>query len=180
MKETETECVEIPEVEVQLVKSSTIHGTQVLRNSDKVFELFQKRADLMDRECVYMLCLRTDTSMINYSIVSIGSHGCAVIEPCEILRVAILSCASGIILVHTHPSGNIRPSKEDVKVTDRLSRACAICGIRLVDHLILGRGNPEHYSFQRHDNISGSDICLEVDAEKLNIRKVAEEESMFY
>lgn len=173
--------MEIPEVEVQLVRSRMVHGVEILNSEKAVFEFFQRKADLMEKEYVYVVCVRTDMSLINYSLISIGGLDQALVDVKAVLKVALLSCASRILLVHTHPSGSIRPSKQDVCITDKLSRACSLCDICLVDHLIIGRENPECYSFAEKGKIKFSSLgFLETDFEKLNIRKVAAEEIRYY
>lgn len=55
----------------------------------------------------------------------------------QVLRLALDNCASGIILVHNHPSGNPRPSEADKKQTDQLHRAAQTCGLELMDHVVV-------------------------------------------
>ncbi len=62
----------------------------------------------------------------------------AAVEPRAILKEAILAGASVIVLFHTHPSGDLQPSSEDILFTRRMVEAAATVGIRLQDHLILG------------------------------------------
>ena len=62
----------------------------------------------------------------------------AAVEPRAILKEAILAGASVIVLFHTHPSGDLQPSGEDILFTRRMVEAAATVGIRLQDHLILG------------------------------------------
>ena len=60
------------------------------------------------------------------------------VEPRAILRGALLHSAGGLIIWHTHPSGEPDPSPEDLSFTQRMHRASELMGIRLVDHMILG------------------------------------------
>lgn len=62
----------------------------------------------------------------------------AAVEPREILKEGLLQGASGVVLFHTHPSGDPSPSLEDLAFTRRMAEAGEAVGIRLVDHLILG------------------------------------------
>lgn len=66
-----------------------------------------------------------------------GGISCTVVDIRVILSVALKCNASSIILVHNHPSGNINPSSEDEKITNKLEKACEIIGIKLLDHLII-------------------------------------------
>jgi DNA repair protein RadC len=67
-----------------------------------------------------------------------GTINRASVEPRAILKEALLLAASGVLLFHTHPSGDPAPSAEDLAFTRRLAQAGEIVGIQLVDHLILG------------------------------------------
>jgi DNA repair protein RadC len=72
--------------------------------------------------------------------ISSGGISGTVVDTRCILREAILKRASFIALCHNHPSGNIRPSKEDDRLTHQLNQACQVMNIRLIDHIILVDG----------------------------------------
>lgn len=61
------------------------------------------------------------------------------------MRGALLCNANGIILAHNHPSGNLKPSAEDVKITQKIKEASQFLSIQLLDHFILTSDN--HFSF---------------------------------
>jgi DNA repair protein RadC len=67
-----------------------------------------------------------------------GTLSRAAVEPREILKEALVRGAAGVLLFHTHPSGDPSPSTEDLLFTRRLAEAGELVGVRLVDHLILG------------------------------------------
>ena len=66
-------------------------------------------------------------------------HRCSV-EPGPVLKAAMLYGAAGILLSHTHPFGDPRPSWEDTAFTRRMARACEVMGVRFVDHLVVAYG----------------------------------------
>ena len=68
-----------------------------------------------------------------------GTLDRAVVEPCEILRRALIGRAAGVILYHNHPSGDPTPSREDREFTRRLASASEAVGVRLLDHIVVGR-----------------------------------------
>ena len=68
-----------------------------------------------------------------------GTLDRAVVEPREILKRALLSNAAGLILYHNHPSGDPSPSREDREFTRRLAAAAESVGLRLLDHVVVGR-----------------------------------------
>ena len=65
------------------------------------------------------------------------------VNPSTVLREAIRQSAASLIISHLHPSGDPTPSKEDLDITRRLIEAAKIIGIRIVDHVIVGRPSPE-------------------------------------
>ena len=68
-----------------------------------------------------------------------GTLDRAVVEPREILRRALIGRAAGVILYHNHPSGDPTPSREDREFTRRLASASEAVGVRLLDHIVVGR-----------------------------------------
>jgi DNA repair protein RadC len=68
-----------------------------------------------------------------------GTLDRAVVEPREILRRALLGKAAAVILYHNHPSGDPTPSREDREFTRRLASAAEAVGVRLLDHIVVGR-----------------------------------------
>jgi DNA repair protein RadC len=69
------------------------------------------------------------------------------VDPKEIIREATLKSASSVILVHNHPSGETSPSMDDIETTNRIIEACRIVGIKVLDHIILGKNNVDYTSF---------------------------------
>jgi DNA repair protein RadC len=84
-----------------------------------------------------VLLLDTRHQVLRASVVSIGSLDGTVVHPREVFREAAVANASAIILFHNHPSGDPRPSDDDVALTWRLIRAGVIMGINVLDHVIL-------------------------------------------
>lgn len=68
-----------------------------------------------------------------------GTLDRAVVEPREILRRALIGKAAAVILYHNHPSGDPTPSREDREFTRRLATAAEAVGVRLLDHIVVGR-----------------------------------------
>lgn len=69
-----------------------------------------------------------------------GTLSRAAVEPRAIFKQALLRDAAGVVLFHTHPSGDPTPSAEDISFTRRMCRAGEVLGVRMVDHLIVGNG----------------------------------------
>jgi DNA repair protein RadC len=99
----------------------------------------------LDREALWVLCLDAKCHMACLSQVSLGTITSAPAHPREILKLALMSNANSIILVHNHPSGDPTPSFDDREITRQMQAAARTLGIKLHDHLIVGDG--KYYSF---------------------------------
>ncbi len=93
-----------------------------------------------DQEVMGALYLDVRNRLIAESDVFRGTLSRAAVEPRAIMKEGLLRSASGIILFHTHPSGDPAPSAEDLAFTRRMVAAGELLGIRLLDHMILGTG----------------------------------------
>lgn len=71
----------------------------------------------------------------------VGSLNSAIIHPSEVFKSAILNNAASIIVVNQHPSGDTKPSLEDINVTRRLVEAGKLLGIEVLDHLVVNNNN---------------------------------------
>ncbi len=81
--------------------------------------------------------------------ISKGSINASIVDPKEIIKEATLRSASSIILVHNHPSGDAEPSPEDIETTKLVIQACELVGIKVLDHIIIGRNKEDYVSFAR-------------------------------
>ena len=81
-----------------------------------------------------------DTKLIVRRVVRItrGTLDASLVHPREVFRPAIADCASALLLIHNHPSGDCTPSRQDREVTARLKQAGELLGINVIDHVIVG------------------------------------------
>ncbi len=75
--------------------------------------------------------------ILNYKILFKGTVNCAMVYPREIMKEALLSGATSLILVHNHPSQNTNPSKEDIQITQKIMDAAKLMEINVLDHFIV-------------------------------------------
>jgi len=94
------------------------------------------------QEAFTVLCLNTRNRLIAGGIISIGIADSTLVHSREVFRKAIEVGAAAIILAHNHPSGDPSPSTEDVKLTKQLIQAGQVIGIKVLDHVIIGRRSP--------------------------------------
>ena len=102
-----------------------------------------------DREKFVVACLDTKKQPVNISVVSIGSVNSVIVHPREVFKEAIQRGSANVIVCHNHPSGNLKCSKEDENITNRLKECGEILGIELVDHIIIG-DNDTYFSFKEN------------------------------
>ena len=128
-------------VSLQMVKEkSVLYESRTIRNSFDVFVLLRDFLENSDREKMMLVCLNTKNEPINISTVSIGTLKSSLVSPREVFKTAILSNSNKIILAHNHPSGNPKPSQDDLNVTSRIVQAGHILDIELLDHIVVGDG----------------------------------------
>ena len=92
------------------------------------------------QESVTILCTDVHNEIIAKQRLFIGGQSQCSLFPDQIFRYAIKNCATGVIVVHNHPSGNTMPSHEDIYVTKRIIETGDLIGIPLIDHIIIGDG----------------------------------------
>ena len=122
-----------------------------LSSPESVADLVNTLYNLCDltEEYVYLLAVDTKNVPIGAFEVSHGTVDCSVVAPREIFMRALLCGAAKIVLAHNHPSGNVNPSSEDIKLTERIKQAGDIMGMPLLDHIIVG--DNEFFSFKQEN-----------------------------
>lgn len=105
------------------------------------------------RERVKLILLNSKNIILKIKDISYGSDSSATVIPKDILFEALKIQAPKIILVHNHPSGDTTPSKLDYNVTDRLEEAAEIMGVKLLDHIIIGKNKYESIMYGKGQQI---------------------------
>lgn len=123
---------------VTLTKSQKIK----LLCSDDIYKVMQQvllRENKIDRNKEHFWTIGLDNAyrILYIELISLGTTTSAPVEPMQVFRVAVQKAALHMILVHNHPSGNLRHSEEDTTVTDRLVQVGNILGIEVIEHLII-------------------------------------------
>lgn len=93
---------------------------------------------LEKREIVKVIILNSQNVVIKIQNISFGGTNSANVDPKDLFAEAIKVGAPKIIMVHNHPSGNSRPSEQDIEFTERMEQASKILGIQLLDHIVIG------------------------------------------
>ncbi len=84
-----------------------------------------------------ILCLNRSNKVLGFSKISSGGLSGTIADPKVIFQVALKANSSSIILCHNHPSGNIKPSDNDIRLTKKLKRAGEFLDLTVLDHLII-------------------------------------------
>jgi DNA repair protein RadC len=117
-----------------------------LCSSTDVVDYYRPRLKDLKKEVFKCLLLDTKNRVIREDEVSVGSLSASIVHPRETFKAAIRESAAAVIFIHNHPSGDTRPSQEDILLTRRLVQAGDVLGIRVLDHIIIG--DAVHYSFR--------------------------------
>ena len=170
-------------VSIRLVNDVPLVSESSLSTPEKAVEIVADYIKGMDREVLSVINLNAKLQPINFSIVSIGAVDQTLAVPRDVLKSAILSNAAHMMVMHNHPSSNLTPSREDIKMTSRLIDICELVGIPLVDHIIVGPKNKDYFSMRLQDAVNfKSDIKYADKLEFLNFKssdnvKVAERDN---
>lgn len=124
---------------IQLKKTQSDFPSVQIKNSKEAADFIRQfySDDIEIFESAFVLLLNRASKTIAYAKISQGGVTGTVIDPKIVLKYAIDSLASGIILAHNHPSGNLSPSKSDIDITVKIREAAKLCDIILSDHIIL-------------------------------------------
>ncbi|MDK2918024.1 MAG: repair protein RadC [Candidatus Petromonas sp.] len=133
------------------LSKSLLSKGESIRSPKDVMDIFIRDMRFLEKEYFKVVFLNTKNEIISYETISIGSLNASIVHPREVFNRAIRKSSASIILVHNHPSGNPKPSKEDINITKRLIEAGKILGIEVLDHVIIGDGN--YYSLKENSLI---------------------------
>lgn len=109
-----------------------------IRSAKDVYDLLSIRYKDYETEVFKCLLLNTKNDVLKVLEISSGGLDGTLADPKDVFRQAVREGATGIIVCHNHPSGDPKPSPEDIAVTKRLVDAGDILGIRVLDHVIFG------------------------------------------
>ncbi len=123
------------------IKTSSGHDIWVVMNRIllRLGKIRQKK------EYFWVVGLSRDSSIDFVELINIGSVSSVYIEARELFRIAVIQNVERIIFVHNHPSGNVRPSDADKRLTNRMIEAGSLLGVEITDHVIIT--SQKYFSF---------------------------------
>jgi DNA repair protein RadC len=132
------------------VKLTEAQKISILNSADvyKVMQQVLLRENKIRRsqEHFWVVGLDRKQKILFIELVSLGATNRLSIAPPEVFRMGIYKLAVSMIMVHNHPSGNVKPSAEDMDTTDRMIKSGKMLNIQVIDHLIIS--DTEYLSFE--------------------------------
>lgn len=126
-----------------------IQPRSALDSSEKACQFAQALMIGKSSETCYLLCLDNKNHLINSVFIKEGTPNELLLNPRAIVVAATKHEATGVILVHNHPRGTLKPSFEDLSCTRKIALALGIIGIQLLDHIIVSEH--DSMSFKREN-----------------------------
>ncbi len=137
----------IAAMELAKRKNSSASDTNSMKitSSADAYRIIRSELDELPHEEFYILLLNRSNVVIKKEQISRGGMHATIVDPKIVFKVAVNTGASGIILAHNHPSGAVKPSEQDVRLTKKLKEGANFLDIALLDHIIVGANI--YYSF---------------------------------
>jgi DNA repair protein RadC len=131
-----------PLYKVMLVRdASVLIANRSIRNPANAAKIVTDYLLGTDREHFVGLYLSSTNCLITIHTVSVGTLNASLVHPREVFKLACMVNAASVIVSHNHPSEDIEPSREDIRITKQLVEAGKILDIPLYDHLIVSERN---------------------------------------
>lgn len=134
--------------EVELSYKSISKDLYKITDSEDAYKLLRptyKEGTIRYKEYFKVLLLNRANQALGYTLISEGGLSSTDVDVRIVLQAALLTNAVSLILAHNHPSGNTRPSTEDIRLTKHIKDAAQLMRINVLDHLILT--DTDYYSF---------------------------------
>jgi DNA repair protein RadC len=138
----------------EIVSERKVTYTTKIRNPDDMHNLL-KRYARAKKEQFIVVTLNGNHEPLSIRLVTTGLINRTLIHPREVFYPAVQDLAPAVILCHNHPSDNLEPSNQDKDITKILIATGVIIGIRVLDHLIIGKSG--YYSFRENGCLPDED-----------------------
>ena len=130
--------IQIRRLAIALIRNQ-IQAKTLLRNKQCIIKYCRALLAGEKNEQFWAIYLDKAGYLITDELIQCGTIDHVTIYPRELIRRALEHFACGIILVHNHPSGNVTPSQTDISMTKILTAATRLFGIKIIDHIIIGK-----------------------------------------
>jgi DNA repair protein RadC len=120
----------------KVFSSTTIMSSEAASKvAREMYEITESKLEL--KEYFFMILLNRANRVIGYLKLSEGGICGTVVDQRIAFAAALKGLATGLVLIHNHPSGNLKPSKEDIAITDKFRKIAELLDMRILDHLII-------------------------------------------
>ena len=124
-------------LELGIRRNASDKKKETVAKSADIAEYLRANFEYLQQEVFVVVFLNRSNKVIHHQIVSEGGLTGTVADPRVILKKALEHNATSLILCHNHPSGNLRPSKADEVLTQKIKQAATLLDIQLMDHIIV-------------------------------------------
>jgi DNA repair protein RadC len=125
--------------------ASRLERKNALNSSKELFDFLYHTLRDRQRECFQVVYMDAKNRVVGTEILFEGTLTASAIYPREVVLAALKQNAAALIFVHNHPSGDPKPSGDDISITRQLVLICRILGITVHEHLVIG--NNTYFSF---------------------------------
>ncbi|MBR4911386.1 MAG: DNA repair protein RadC [Bacteroidales bacterium] len=133
------------------VRAEKVKQKPQIQNSMDVVNFMQNKIAYLNHEEFWVLYLNNANLILKTAQISKGGITSTEVDTRIVMQEAVVQKATQLILCHNHPSGSVRPSRADINLTERISKAAKIMDIALVDHIIIHK--EKYYSFAEEGRI---------------------------
>ena len=138
-------------LELGIRRNMATEKREVVLSSRDIANYLQAQFQYKKHEIFAVVFLNRSNKINHFEIISEGGMTGTVADPRIILRKALEHDAVSIVLCHNHPSGNLKPSRQDEDLTQKIKQASAYFDITVLDHIIVS--NEGYYSFADEGNL---------------------------
>jgi DNA repair protein RadC len=143
----------INEITTSYKRAFQVSDRPKITTPESLYELLKNYEPLMDlisyREMFLVVYTNNSNTILSIQRVGEGGFTATTVDLRIIIQSALMQCATGLFIVHNHPSGNLKASKADKDITKQIKDAANFFNIKLLDHLIVT--NENFYSFMEND-----------------------------
>lgn len=122
----------------------------IVSNSSALIEYLKLVMMTRETEQLRVIFVDNKNRIIKDEVISEGIESQTAVFPRQIMRRTLELFATGIIVVHNHPTGQLRPSNADLVITRALAAAAETLDVRMLDHVIIGMDQPGYFSFREN------------------------------
>lgn len=109
-----------------------------MKNNDQLLEFLRLNIGFKDNEEFVVIFLNNNNRVVGYETLFRGTIDKSAVYPRNIIEKVFKYQAKGVIFAHNHPSGNLRPSRQDIQITEHMEEVLDMLSIKLIEHIIIG------------------------------------------